>query len=254
MSESIRKLVLSDIKFDGEESSMKKKIVLIICVLLVLAAGAGIGYKFTRMTVKMNLDSDTVVYQNRAYRLSETARAVFSRDSANVSSLCDNVSLEPVDFRTRQFGRYGESLLDDLTATEQFYRVQNDPNRWFLINPGFPRDLLYIRTDFQKPSWREAPVSAVDLKLDLFGQPGEEAEQYSAGGQAAVDALLRRLLSGGDCTDLLQSIQGLDPAKRYEIWVTYRDYPLHELVGYLQDGQFAEWNAAPEAGADSGNA
>ena len=86
---------------------MKKKIVLIICVLLVLAAGAGIGYKFTRMTVKMNLNSDTVVYQNRTYHLSETARAVFSRDSSNVSSLCDNLSLEPVDFRTRQFGRYG---------------------------------------------------------------------------------------------------------------------------------------------------
>ncbi len=63
MSESIRKLVLSDIKFDGEESSMKKKIVLIVCALLVLAAGAGIGYKFTRMTVKMNPDSDTLVYQ-----------------------------------------------------------------------------------------------------------------------------------------------------------------------------------------------
>ena len=125
-----------------------KKIVFIVCVLLVLAAGAGIGYKFTRMTVKMNLNSDTVVYQNWIYHLSETARAVFSRDSSNVSSLCDNLSLEPVDFRTRQFGRYGESLLDDLTATEQFYRVQNDPNRWFLINPGFPRDLLYIRTDF----------------------------------------------------------------------------------------------------------
>lgn len=42
---------------------MKKKIILIVCVLLVLAAGAGIGYKFTRMTVKMNPDSDTVVYQ-----------------------------------------------------------------------------------------------------------------------------------------------------------------------------------------------
>lgn len=40
-----------------------KKIVFIVCVLLVLAAGAGIGYKFTRMTVKMNPDSDTVVYQ-----------------------------------------------------------------------------------------------------------------------------------------------------------------------------------------------
>lgn len=42
---------------------MKKKIVLIVCALLVLAAGAGIGYKFARRTVKMNPDSDTVVYQ-----------------------------------------------------------------------------------------------------------------------------------------------------------------------------------------------
>lgn len=44
---------------------MKKKIVLIVCALLVLAAGAGIGYKFTRMTVKMNPDSNTntIVYQ-----------------------------------------------------------------------------------------------------------------------------------------------------------------------------------------------
>ena len=51
------------LEFNSEEDFMKKKIVLIICVLLVLAAGAGIGYKFTRMTVKMNPDSDAVVYQ-----------------------------------------------------------------------------------------------------------------------------------------------------------------------------------------------
>ena len=42
---------------------MKKNIILIVGVLLDLAAGAGIGYKFTRMTVKMNPDSDAVVYQ-----------------------------------------------------------------------------------------------------------------------------------------------------------------------------------------------
>lgn len=54
--------IIQLMEFNSEEDFMKK-IVFIVCALLVLAAGAGIGYKFTRMTVKMNPDSDTVVYQ-----------------------------------------------------------------------------------------------------------------------------------------------------------------------------------------------
>lgn len=219
---------------------MKKKILLTVCALLVLGTVVGVGYKLSRMTVKMEIDSDTVVYQSRTYHLSETARAVFGRDPVYTSSLCDTVSLEPVDFHTRQFGRYGESLLDDLTATEQFFGVQNDPNRWFLIHPGFPRDLLYIRADFQKPSWRSAPVNAVDLRLAHSGQPEEELEEHSVSDLDTVDALLRQLRSGEDCAELLRGIQGVDPVKEYEVWVRYRDYPLREFIGFLQNGQFAE--------------